>query len=51
MAIQKSINYAKNLSAEGKQFFAGLLIVDPLKRTPFDAIAADPWLKKGERPN
>lgn len=48
-SIQKAINYAKNLSGEGKQFFAGLLQVDPLKRTTFDQIATEPWFKKADK--
>src|SRR5699024_10476487 len=34
-AIQKSINYAKNLSAEATQWFSGLLKPDPAQRTTF----------------
>lgn len=46
-AIQKSINYAKNLSADAKSWFTGLLKPDPAQRTSFNQIADDNWFKKG----
>jgi len=45
--IQKTINYAKNLSPEAKSWFSGLLKPDPSQRTSFNQIADHPWFKKG----
>ena len=43
--IEKSIDGARNLSQDAKQWFKGLLCANVSQRTPFDKIESDPWYK------